>query len=219
MSELKIPKLDKYKIEVKEPGRTFSMVMYSKEQVDNIIHKLLTEITELKGYNNVLEKRKDGIQKPVSTLEFNPPTVKIGDTLWMAENLAYDDDGKGIFYNPKNKQYYYTWSAAKRVAKKLGWKLPSDEDWNKACKECGDIKVNEWDDYEKCSLKEKLRIKLVGYCYNGSYYNVGSNGYFWSVSEYSSSSAWYRYFGTSASVTRDYDLKEYGYSLRLVKDS
>lgn len=59
MSELKRPKLDEYKIELKEPNRTFSMVMYSKEQVDDIIYKLLTEIAELKGYNKVLEKRTE----------------------------------------------------------------------------------------------------------------------------------------------------------------
>ena len=214
MSELKRPKLDEYKIELKEPNRTFSMVMYSKEQVDDIIYKLLTEIAELKGYNKVLEKRTENTES-----NFNPPTVNIGDTEWMAENLAYDDGGNGIYYNSDNGEYYYTWDAAKRVAKKLGWRVPSDEDWNKACEACGGIKVNEWNDYEKCSLKKKLNIKLAGYCDNGSCSNVGSYGYFWSVSEYSSTYAWRRNFGTSASVTRDNNLKTSGYSLRLVKDS
>ena len=144
-------------------------------------------------------------------------TVNIGGKTWMAENLAYDDGGKGIFYNPKNKEYYYTWYAAKRVAKKLGWKLPSDEDWNKACEACGGIKINEWDDYEKCSLKEKLRIKLAGNYSYGSFNYVGSSGYFWSVSELSSSFAWRRYFDTSASVARDSSNKALGFSLRLVK--
>ena len=146
-------------------------------------------------------------------------TVNIGGKIWMAENLAYDDGGDGIYYNQKNKEYYYTWEAGNRIAMKLGWRLPNDEDWDNACEECGGIKVNKWDDYKNCSLKNKLNIKLAGTYYNGSYYAVDSYGYFWSVSEYSSSNAWYRGFDTSASVTRLNGIKTVGYSVRLVKDS
>ena len=169
---------------------------------------------------NIVPNKKVNITPP-TVPSFNPNTVTIGNTIWMAENLKYDDGGKGIFYNPENKEYYYTWEAAVRVAKKLGWKLPSDKDWNKACEACGGIKDDEkvWYTYDDCSLKESLNIKLAGYCYEGSYNPVGSDGYFWSVSEYSSSFAWYRHFDTSASIARYYEYKTCGCSLRLVKDS
>ena len=60
-------------------------------------------------------------------------TVNVGGKIWMAENLAYDDGGSGIYYNPYNKEYYYTWEAANRIAMKFGWKLPTNEDWDRAC--------------------------------------------------------------------------------------
>ena len=179
----------------------------------------LVEKSWIRESQQVIEKEKRNTENTES--KFNPPTVKIGDTEWMAENLAYDDGEGGIFVNSDNGEYYYTWEAAKRIAKKLGWRLPSDEDWNKACEACGGIKDDEkvWYTYNDCSLKERLNIKLAGYYNSGSYNSVGSSGYFWSVSERSSSNAWGRYFDTSASVTRNYYNKTYGYSLRLVKDS
>ena len=137
----------------------------------------------------------------------------------MAENLAYDDGSEGIYHNQNNNEYYYTWDAAKRVAKKLGWDLPSDTDWDKACEECGGIKNDEeiWYAYNNCYLKEKLNLKLNGlynYCFN----RIGSHGSFWSSSESSISSVWYRYFDTSSSVARNSYDKTYGFSVRLVKD-
>ncbi len=157
-------------------------------------------------------------------IKFNPKTIKIGDTDWMAENLAYDDGEEGITYNPNNKEHYYTFEAAKRVAKKLGWKLPSEEDWDKACDECGGIK-DKYGDYDNCSLKKNLNIKLSGRYYNDfryiRYHNdfcyIGSYGYFWSSSEASSSTAWYRYFGPSSSIARNSYTMIGGFSVRLVK--
>lgn len=143
-------------------------------------------------------------------------TVQIGNKLWMAENLAYDDGGDGITYNPENKEYYYTWDTTKRVANKLGWMIPSEEDWNKACEECGGIKDNEGD-YNNCSLKEKLNIKLAGY-YCNDFYNVGSNGHFWSSFEGFISTAWHRDFDSNSLVTRNYDIENYRLSVRLMKE-
>lgn len=124
----------------------------------------------------------------------------------MAENLAYDDGCGGIHYNPKNKEYYYTWKAANRIANKLGWKLPTNEEWDKACK--------------NHKLKEKLGLKPVGYYdyYTGDVIFVDCYGFCWSASESSSEEAWCKYFGTSSSLNiNDYD-KAYGFSVRLIKD-
>ena len=177
--------------------------------------------------NKIIETIKNNIDQERSNKEiescdieksdtFNPPTVKIGDTEWMAENLKYDDGGNGIYYNSDNGEYYYTWDAAKRVAKKLGWRLPSDEDWNKACEACGGIK-NKQGDYENCSLKKELNIKLAGLYFSSSFQGIGSRCYFWSVLDNSSCGAWSRLFDTSASVTRLSGIKLRGYSVRLIK--
>ena len=59
---------------------------------------------------------------------FNPKAVKIGDQVWMAENLAIDDGGEGII--KKNGETYYTWRAANRILEKTpGWHLPSNKEW------------------------------------------------------------------------------------------
>ncbi len=72
-------------------------------------------------------------------------TVLIGDQLWMAENLDYDDGCTGVawvdesdegwcgYYNNNQGTYghyglLYQWSAANNVCPD-GWKLPSDPDY------------------------------------------------------------------------------------------
>lgn len=67
---------------------------------------------------------------------FNPKTVKIGNQVWMAENLDIDDGGDGI--TVKDGTYYYTLPAAARIAKSIkGWRLPTQRDFEKLIKSCG----------------------------------------------------------------------------------
>lgn len=135
-------------------------------------------------------------------------------------------DGKGgIYHNPKNNEYYYTWEAAMRVAKSIpGWHLPSTLEWNDAALACdatekrykGNTYLNDYKDAQ--SLKDKLGVKLAGY-YSGSFYDVGTRAYFWTSTEGSSSIAYYRLFSTGTSMVSDTDNNYYGNSVRLVKDN
>lgn len=65
-------------------------------------------------------------------------TANINGQIWMAENLAYDDGGEGITSRDipnvngvsLGTQYYYTWSAAMRVAASIdGWHLPTSGEY------------------------------------------------------------------------------------------
>lgn len=136
-------------------------------------------------------------------------TVNIGGKIWMAENLNLTDERLGLDHwkNPENGEIYYKWYAAIRLSKKIeGFHLPTNEEWNEACKDS--------------QLKEKLGLKTDGYFdYDMCKFNhIGIYGFLWSSSEYFHSNAWCRYFGAGSSVhINDYD-KNYGFSVRLIKD-
>ena len=78
-----------------------------------------------------------------ASVSWNPNYVEVNGKKWMMTELAYDD-GMGGIYTKDNlytsstgvqqpyfgTKYYYTWSAAKRVADKIdGWHLPTSSEW------------------------------------------------------------------------------------------
>jgi len=57
--------------------------------------------------------------------------------------------------------------------------------------------------------------------YYGSFYNLGTNGYWWSATEYSGSKAWLRkltYNNDDAYREWNGNYKSYGFSVRCIKD-
>ena len=155
-------------------------------------------------------------------------SVKIGNQEWMQENLAIDDGGEGIQYNPDNGQYYYTWYAAMRIAKSLpGWHLPTAEEWNTAAEACGatidpyyiackDAFMRDYKNTQK--LSDILMILYVGYQCRKLFFNVGHFGCFWTGTETGNDDAYFRYFGLNGELGADTDFKYNRFTVRLVKD-
>ena len=154
---------------------------------------------------------------------FNPKTIKIGSLVWTHENLAIDDGGDGIIYNPDNGEYYYTFDAAVRIANGIpGWHLPSVDDWNRACAACGIEEIEYIGDVEDADvLYYRLNVKPVGYYdREGDLYGVGGGAMFWTSRFKGANAAYERAFesGSRVKMYQSVRLTGNGYSVRLVKD-
>ncbi len=145
-----------------------------------------------------------------STCGANFKTVKIGTQTWMAENLNCEVSGSKCYGNDEaNCAIYgrlYDWSTAMSVCPS-GWHLPTNADWDKLLREIDGtsgtsspynsttagkyLKAKEgWNPYSGIeNLDTHGFAALPGSGYSGgSFSNVGYVGYWWSASEYDSSS-------------------------------
>lgn len=127
-----------------------------------------------------------------------------------------------------------------------GWYLPSDEDWTAMTDYVSSqleylcnsnttyiakalaAKTNWTTSTNTCAIGNNLNANNAtnftalpgGYRYpNGAFYYISYFGSWWSSTEYSSASAWYRYMDyTNANVSRDDGSEGYGFSVRCLRD-
>lgn len=161
-------------------------------------------------------------------------TVKIGNQIWMAENLAYaPSSGNYWAYDNDNSNvetygYLYDWETACDVCPD-GWHLPTDAEWTELTDYLGENaggKLKEtgtthWNTQNTGATNETGFTALPGgYRYdNGAFSGIGFLGYWWGATEYDATSAWVRdmYYGNS-DVDRFILSKEVGISVRCVRD-
>jgi uncharacterized protein (TIGR02145 family) len=160
--------------------------------------------------------------------------VQIGNQIWKNKNLAIDDGQGGIHTQTVNYgqgdvvEYYYTWDAAVRVAASIpGWHLPTTAEWNTLATTVGGSSI------AGTKLKSTYGWKNNGNgdgSYNFAIFPAGdwspNSGpidfsgfaYFWTSTETTGTAAYNVNFFYGASMySWDYN-KEYGYSVRLIKD-
>ena len=167
--------------------------------------------------------------------------VNIGSQTWFAENLNYETtDSWWYDNNSANGDIYgrlYLWDAA-MTACPNGWHLPSDEEWKILEMHLG-MSQSEADDTGWRGTDEGKKLKsisgwssgngtdAVGFTAlpggyrdkDGSFYLLGSYGHWWSATEYSYTSAWYRYLGYFTDEVYRYGCDaEDGISVRCVRD-
>jgi uncharacterized protein (TIGR02145 family) len=153
-------------------------------------------------------------------------TVEIGKQTWMAENLNYAAEGS-VCYDNKTancKKYgrLYNWTTAMEVCPS-DWHLPSKDEWQMLIDFIGGDEVAEkklkakdgWngtDDYGFSAFPGGARLS------NGNFNAIGSEGVWWSATEYNASYAYRWNIDSYNSVDRGSRDKSILYSVRCIKD-
>jgi uncharacterized protein (TIGR02145 family) len=168
--------------------------------------------------------------------------VRIGDQVWMAENLNYKTGNCWCYKNMGINCYkygrLYDWKTA-RIVCPSGWHLPTDNEW-KILEMY--LRISQSESYERhwsYGTDEGKKLKntsdwnskgngtdavgftalLGGYrSYGGNFRNLGDDGSWCSATALNSTRVWYRYLSYGyARVYRDYYDKEDGFSVRCVR--
>ena len=171
----------------------------------------------------------------------NVSTYRNGDSIVHArtseewQDASSSGEGAWCYYNfePKNGEIYgklYNWYAVKDVRglAPQGYHIPSDLEWSLIVEYLGGeigagFKIKSTSGWSRGGNGDNgsgFSGIPGGYCsLDGGFGSIGAEGYWWSSSEYSKDLAWYRYLGYSGSdVNRDYGNKDYGFSIRCIRD-
>ncbi len=121
-------------------------------------------------------------------------TAKIGNQVWMAENLNYDAGDGSYCYNDSsiNCSKYgrlYTWETAKKAVPP-GWHLPSKSEFERLLSYLGDDSRTTYQQIIEGG-GSNLNVLFGGWRGNsGGCYGIGSGANFWSSAEYGNHNAW-----------------------------
>jgi uncharacterized protein (TIGR02145 family) len=195
-------------------------------------------VTDIEG--NVYKTVKIGNQwwmaENLKTTKYRngEPIPNITDsTLWknLASGAYCDYDN-----SPSNRLIYgnlYNWYAVNdnRSIAPVGWHVPADAEWSELIAYLGGedvaggkLKENgstHWQSPNVGATNETDFTALPGGCrdYDGLFYDIGSNGFWWSSTEDNIFNSWYRYiFNIYAYVARYRYDKTNGFSVRCVRD-
>ncbi len=112
-----------------------------------------------------------------------------------------------------------------------GWHVPSDAEWTSLTMYLGgdsvavcrlkEIGLIHWQSPNSGANNESGFTALPGGCrdYDGSFYDIGNYGYWWSSTEFITGGAWSRYMGYDGSGGYRYGrFEQDGFSVRCIKD-
>ena len=161
--------------------------------------------------------------------------TKIGEQIWMAENLNYDG-GKGIgkcydndLVNCEKYGRLYNWNEAMKVCPK-GWHLPSYEEWQMPYAYLGGgkeaiNKLKAKNDWEKGNGTDDYGFSALpgGYYYGiFEFEYIGILGYWWSATEAKDSNAMYLdMFGDDsgfAEIGKEYSIGDFKFKITNEED-
>lgn len=154
-------------------------------------------------------------------------TIKIGNQIWMAENLAYKPSS-GNYWSYDDDQsnvtkygYLYDWETAKKVAPK-GWHLLTRAEFLILLNNFGGEEDREAYNVLLKKGESNFNALFAGYRHHmGSYSNKERDTGLWSATESNPSLAWNCFINGNFVSKRDmrfYNHKVVGLSVRLLKD-
>ena len=170
--------------------------------------------------------------------------IPLGTITTTSTEVAYRYNPNNDASNVATYGYLYNWTAAMNGDSSsdvnpsgvqgvcpIGWHLPSDAEWTQLADALGGIdnasaqlagKSNLW---SIGILTGSLNFNASGFGalpaghYLDTYYGFGESAYFWSSTEYNSTSAYDRsIYHNNASMDRNGNSKGFGYSIRCVKN-
>jgi uncharacterized protein (TIGR02145 family) len=169
----------------------------------------------------------------------NASTYRNGDPIRYARtpeewvDAAEKKEGAWCYYDndPKNGEFYgklYNWYAVNdsRGLAPKGYHIPIDAEWTVLIDKLGGEDIagqkmkskSGWTGDTNGSNSSGFTGLPGGYCANDGFYGITGSGYFWSSSE-GTGSAWYRFlYGGNTKVYKDLYNKEYGLSVRCLRD-
>jgi len=163
-------------------------------------------------------------------------TVKIGDQIWMAENLAFKC-GSGCWSyendesNANKYGYLYNWETANEVCPS-GWRLPSDAEWKTLVNFLGGPEIAGWklkendllnweQGNEKATNESGFTALPAGFYkyFMNSFNALGINTSFWSSTKYSDNSALgHEMWCDSGTAFSNIGNEQLGLSVRCIRD-
>jgi uncharacterized protein (TIGR02145 family) len=157
--------------------------------------------------------------------------IKIGEQWWFAENLNYSTSNSWCYENVAadcdtfGRLYNYT---AALNACPAHWHLPSDSEWQTMEQELGMINSDNtgWRGTDQgTQLKYEgssgFDVLMGGFRNPGAGFEaIYGSGTYWTSTSESAENAWYRGFGlTEATIHRETFDKNYGFSVRCLRDT
>jgi uncharacterized protein (TIGR02145 family) len=161
--------------------------------------------------------------------------VRIGQQVWMAENLNYVTIIKSYCYKDEAANCglygrFYDWTTATNACP-VGWHLPVQKEWAELMESLGgkpvaggylkESGITHWHKPNKGATNERGFTALPGGCRSpsGDYSSLGYYAYFWSMTGRNESEAWrYSLYTGSDGLDFTFYSKDYGFSVRCVKD-
>ena len=182
-------------------------------------------------YDSIVDNRDGQVYK----------TVKIGEQVWMAQNLNYIDTAKALFKgnswcydnNPRNCALagrLYTWTVAKDSLCPDGYHLPDTTEWNTLFEFVGGTanagavlrSLLGWDSVNGTNDYGFSAVAVGERYHSGSFDSEGAKAFIWTstaLMDESENSAYAAYFVENTAVAFKKNFKDNGASVRCLKDT